>query len=204
VQFSQAATYSVSVENEFGLAQSADSSVIVVRPPVDLTVKAGSEVTVTAVISLPPAPFAVYYQWLLGGNVLATATNASSGARTVFTNNMVLNPDTYGQGGTYSYRLANQQGTLAAYSATLKIESTSLIPPTLVIELRPPNVIMSWPDSQVAWTLEETTDLTAMGNWSDLAIAPILTNGRWQVAVPLASHTTTYFRVKHTAPLRGF
>jgi hypothetical protein len=67
-----------------------------------------------------------------------------------------------------------------------------LVPPVLSVGLHENQVLLSWPESAETWTLQRASDLA--GLWLDALPSPVLTNGQWQLLLPLDA-PSAFFRL---------
>ena len=198
VTLADAATYDVIITNlanaiQGGFARSTNAYLTVVVPPTNAVVPEGGEITLRAVVS-SPRTFTNTFTWLFNGVPILAGTNRATTSLTLFTNDLVLTNFTAAQAGTYTFFVTNTAGASAAFSATVSLFETN-VPVSLAIELQQTNVVISWPNSPVSWTLEETTELGAAAQWQPTSATPVLQGDRWTVTVPVEPGTTKFFRL---------
>jgi len=195
-----AGTYDVVITNIAntvlgGFARSSNAYVIVVAPPpASLTVAEGTNVTLSAVVSLPRT-FASPFGWLFNGQPIGNGTNTSTSTVTIFTNNLVLTNFSRAQAGTYTLLLTNSLGAPAAFTTQVRLSGTEQ-PIPLSIRLEGTEAVVSWEDAGGGWLLEEATDLTPPGNWQPSSAVPVREGDRWSVRVPVTDPPQKFFRLK--------
>jgi len=197
-----AGTYDVIITNIAnailgGYARSSNAYVIVVAPPpASLTVAEGSNVTLSAVVSLPRT-FASPFGWLFNGQPIGNGTNTSTSTVTIFTNNLVLTNFSRAQAGTYTLLLTNSLGAPAAFTTQVRLSGTEQ-PIPLSIRLEGTEAVVSWEDAGGGWVLEEATDLTPPGNWQPSSAVPVREGDRWLVRVPVTDPPQKFFRLRRS------
>jgi hypothetical protein len=108
VQLTNAGSYSVVASNLVGqTGASSNAILVVVRPPADQTVPLGTNVTLRAVVGVPPNFTQKFFWQFHGDDILAGAHTNSSGAALAFTNDLVLTNLTESQSGSYAFLLWN-------------------------------------------------------------------------------------------------
>jgi len=114
--------------------------------------------------------------WQLAGMVDAISTQPGQPANTAV----------YGQT-TYA-------GTVATYSAQMRAWMAATVP-TLSITRLGTNVLISWPDTGVAYTLQSLSAVPGT-NWSSLGSNFSASNGLMRASVPITGNQC-FFRLKH-------
>jgi len=127
----------------------------------------------------------------LPSSLVATASSSNQGlvpdASLVVTGNgasrtLTLTPAA-NQSGTASIQVVVRDSTAPGAGATTNsFVLTVMETRTLVAIERFGNLaVVSWPTNGMNWTLQSTTNIALAGSWSNVAVSPVVTNGRYTV-----------------------
>ena len=92
----------------------------------------------------------------------------------------------------------NDNGWIAGYgqNPSAYIHAFLLAPlPSLGIARSGQNVLLSWPTNATGFTLFENSDL-ATTNWTVVLIPPLMTNGQYQVSLPILPGSRQFYRLQ--------
>jgi hypothetical protein len=97
-------------------------------------------------------------------------------------------------GTTYHFRYGASNSVGVGYSPDAVFTTPGTPPPTLIGTLNPGTITLSWTNSEIGFTLQETHSLTA-GLWTAVPVPQTTNNGMIQVTAPTGS-AADFFRLR--------
>jgi subtilase family serine protease len=161
------------------------------QPPTNLTVLAGSTITISAMAS-GTAPLA--YQWLMNGASLANGAGVSG----VTTTNLMLTSVSTNSAANYSLVVTNAYGSITSSVAAL----TVILPPGITGVAANPDgsVTLNLTGSPgFSYVLESTTNFVSGSGWLPVATNVFDATGVWQFNdVSATTFPQRFYRLKYT------
>ncbi len=153
----------------------------------------------TCVFNSPAGTISVYTNGVLASTFTGVTDSLSSvGNQFAYIGRSLYTGDSYLNWTLKELRIYNQALNSAEVAATDSLGPNQLLgtnnPPINVV-LTGTILTLSWPLANAGFTLQSCTNL-ASGGWTNVSnSAPQISNGRWQISLPLGDVSSTFYRV---------